>query len=67
MYNNERKILLKSILILTGLTQANIAKELGYTRSVISRYFNNERRCIACDLYLIEKIFRIKVSDFEIL
>ena len=61
----ERKILLKTLLILLDITQADIAKELGYTSSVISRYFNDERRCLACDLYLIEKLFGIKVIDFQ--
>lgn len=47
------------------LRSADIAQELGVSKSLISKYIAGEKKCPECDIYLIEKVFGIKVEEYS--
>ncbi len=62
----KKQILTKFIFSLLDLKSKEIQMALNISKSVVSRYLTGERRCPEIDLYIIEKIFGIKVKDYTI-
>lgn len=61
----ERKKLLKILLVILDLTPTKIAKALHVSNSVVSKHLSGEKLYRPCDLYLIELAFKIQVKDFN--
>lgn len=61
----KRHIVLKVILAVLNLKPAEIARDVHVSKSFVSKYLIGERISTEIDLYLIEKIFFIKVKDFS--
>lgn len=61
----ERKKLLKILLVILDLTPTQIAKALHVSNSVVSKHLSGEKLYYPCDLYLIELAFKIQVKDFS--
>ena len=62
----KKQILTKFIFSLLDLKSKEIQMALNISKSVVSRYLTGERGCPEIDLYIIEKIFGIKVKDYTI-
>lgn len=54
---NNRKKLIKIILVHLEITPTQIAEELNVSVSVISKHISGDKIYYRCDLYLIEQIF----------
>ena len=61
----ERKKLLKILLVVLDLTPTKIAKALNVSNSVVSKHLSGEKIYYPCDLYLIKIAFKIQVEDFK--
>lgn len=59
-----RKIIIKVIVAMCAITSKEIQDNVHISKSYVSRYFNGERNCIEIDIYIIEKIFGIKIKDY---
>ena len=59
----KKQVLTKIIFSLLDLKSKEIQMDLHISKSVVSRYLTGERGCPEIDLYIIEKIFGIKVKD----
>ena len=62
---NNRKKLIKIILVYLELTPTKIAEELHVSLSVISKHISGDKKYYLCDLFLIEQIFNIKILRFQ--
>lgn len=62
---NNRKKLIKIILVHLGITPTQIAEELNVSVSVISKHISGDKIYYRCDLYLIEQIFNIKILRYQ--
>ena len=62
---NNRKKLIKIILVHLEITPTQIAEELNVSVSVISKYISGDKIYYRCDLYLIEQIFNIKILRYQ--
>lgn len=62
----KKKILLKMILALLEIKPTQIAAMLHLSNCVISRHFSGEKTCRDVDIFLIEKLFAIKIKDYSI-
>ena len=60
----KRKIVLKVIFTILNLKPSEIARGLNISRSLVSKYLAGERHSHELDLYLIERIFSLKVKDY---
>ena len=62
---NNRKKLIKIIMVYLELTPSQMAKELNVSVSVISKHISGDKRYYPCDLFLIEQIFKIKILGYQ--
>ena len=62
---NNRKKLIKIILVHLEITPTQIAEELNVSVSVISKHISGDKRYYPCDLFLIEQIFKIKILGYQ--
>ncbi len=63
---SQRQIITKFIVSLLDLKSKEIQTNLNISKSVVSRYMTGERGCPQIDIYLIEKVFGIKIKDYSI-
>lgn len=62
---NNRKKLIKIIMVYLELTPSQMAEELNVSVSVISKHISGDKRYYPCDLFLIEQIFKIKILGYQ--
>ena len=62
---NDRKKIIKILMVFLDLTPSQIAEELNVCVSVISKHISGDKRYYPCDLFFIEKIFHIKVLRYK--
>lgn len=62
---NNRKKLIKIIMVYLELTPSRMAEELNVSVSVISKHISGDKRYYPCDLFLIEQIFKIKILGYQ--
>lgn len=62
----KKLILTKIIVSILNLKSKEIQMALNISKSVVSRYMTGERGCPEIDIYLIEKLFGIKIKDYSI-
>ena len=62
---NNRKRLIRIILVYLEITPTQIAEELNVSVSVISKHISGDKIYYRCDLYLIEQIFNIKILRYQ--
>ena len=62
---NNRKKLIKIILVHLEITPTQIAEELNVSVSVISKHISGDKIYYRCDLYLIKQIFNIKILRYQ--
>ncbi len=62
----QRQILTRFIVSLLDLKSKEIQTSLNISKSVVSRYMTGERGCPEIDIYIIEKVFGIKIKDYSI-
>lgn len=63
---SQRQIITRFIVSLLDLKSKEIQTNLNISKSVVSRYMTGERGCPQIDIYLIEKVFGIKIKDYSI-
>ena len=63
---SQRQIITRFIVSLLDLKSKEIQTNLNISKSVVSRYMTGERGCPQIDIYLIEKVFGIKIKDYII-
>ncbi len=54
----------KFIFMLLDLKVTQVAQEIHVANSTVSMYLNGERKSPELELYVIEKIFKIKIKEF---
>ena len=54
----------KFIFMLLDLKVTQVAKDIHVANSTVSMYLNGERKSPELELYVIEKIFKIKIKEF---
>ncbi len=62
---NNRKRLIRIILVYLEITPTQIAEELNVSVSVISKHISGDKRYYPCDLFLIEQIFHIRILRYQ--
>ncbi len=62
---NEKHMVLRIIFAALDFKPIEIARDLNVAKSVVSRHFHNVRAYDKVDLYIIEKIFGIRVKEYE--
>ncbi len=62
----QKKFVIKMIVSLLDLKSKEIESGLHISKSVISRHLSGERDCPEIDIYIIEKLFGIKIKDYSI-
>lgn len=60
-----RKKFFKIIFIMFDITSKEIEEHLHVTKSYVSKYLCGERISPEIDIYIIEKIFGIKIKDYS--
>lgn len=50
--------------MILDLKVTEVAKEIHVANSTVSMYLTGERKSIELELYLIEKVFDIKIKDY---
>jgi len=61
---NNRKKMLRILLVILNLTPTEIARKLHVSNSVISKHISGEKIYRPCDLFLIEVIFNIQIKEY---
>lgn len=62
----QKKFLVKFIVSMLDLKSKDIEANLNLSKSVVSRHMTGERNCPAIDIFIIEKVFKIKVKDYSV-
>lgn len=61
-----KKVIAKIIVTLYGIKSKEIEAQLHISQSLVSMYMNGERNCTDIDIYMIEKVFGIKVKEYDV-
>ncbi len=62
--NCQKKIVTKVIISIINLKSKDIENVLHLSKSVVSRHMTGERNNPEIDIYIIEKVFGIKIKDY---
>ncbi|MCD7780068.1 MAG: hypothetical protein LUH05_05290 [Candidatus Gastranaerophilales bacterium] len=60
----QKRIIIKVITSMINLKSKDIETGLHMSRSVVSRHMTGERYNPEIDIYIIEKVFGIKIKDY---
>lgn len=60
-----RRVVFKVILTLCDISTKEIEDKIHVSRSHICRHLSGERKCDEIDIYIIEKVFGIKIKDYS--
>lgn len=61
-----KKVVAGFIITLYGIKSKEIEKTLHVSQALVSKHLNGERNCPDIDIYIIEKVFGIKVKDYDV-
>ena len=61
----RKKVLMKLIMDFYDIKTGEIAKEINVSDSLVRKHINGARTCQPVDIYIIEKVFRIKIKDYS--
>ena len=64
---NPKRVLTVVAILLYNLSSKDIQEKVHVSKSVVSRHLLGERDCQEINLFIIEKIFSLKVTEFEII
>lgn len=64
--NCHKKIIVKIIVSMIDLKSKDIETVLHLSKSVVSRHMTGEKNNTAIDIFIIEKVFGIKIKDYSI-
>ncbi len=64
--NCHKKIIVKVITSMLDLKSKEIEAVLHLSKSVVSRHMTGEKNNIEIDIFIIEKVFGIKIKDYSI-
>ena len=62
---SDKTKILRILLVFLNLTPTQVAKVLNVSNSVISKHLSGEKTYYPCDIFLIEKIFNIKIEEYR--
>ena len=62
---NDKSKILRILLVFLNLTPTQVAKILNVSNSVISKHLSGEKTYYPCDIFLIEKVFNIKIEEYR--
>lgn len=62
---NDKSKILRILLVFLNLTPTQVAKMLNVSNSVISKHLSGEKNYYPCDIFLIEKVFKIKIEEYH--
>lgn len=63
---NRKIMIVNFIFMMYGLKVTKVAKDIHVANSTVSMYLTRERKCTYLELYLIEKVFKIKIKDYTL-
>ena len=63
---NRKIMIVNFIFMMYGLKVTKVAKDIHVANSTVSMYLAGERKCTYLELYLIEKVFKIKIKDYTL-
>ena len=63
---NRKIMIVNFIFMMYGLKVTKVAKDIHVANSTVSMYLTGERKCTYLELYLIEKVFNIKIKDYTL-
>lgn len=62
----QKRTVVKIIVSIINLKSKEIESGLHISKSVVSRHMTGERNCTAIDIFIIEKLFGIKIKEYSI-
>ncbi len=62
----QKKIIVRIIASMIDLKSKDIEGVLHLSKSVVSRHMTGEKNNIEIDIFIIEKVFGIKIKDYSI-
>lgn len=62
----KRRVLKQFIISLFNLKSKDIQADLNISKSAVSRYMTGTRNSVIIDIYIIEKVFGIKIKEYSI-
>ncbi len=62
----QKRIIIKVITSMINLKSKDIETGLHMSKSVVSRHMRGERNNPEIDIYIIEKVFGIKIKDYSV-
>lgn len=62
----QKKVIVKVIASIINLRSRDIESVLNLSKSVVSRHMTGERNNTEIDIYIIERVFGIKVKDYSL-
>ena len=62
----KRRVLKQVIISLFNLKSKDIQADLNISKSAVSRYMTGTRNSVIIDIYIIEKVFGIKIKEYSI-
>ncbi len=63
---NRKIMIVNFIFMMYGLKVTKVAKDIHVANSTVSMYLAGEIKCTYLELYLIEKVFKIKIKDYTL-
>lgn len=64
--NCQKKIIVRIITSMIDLKSKDIETVLHLSKSVVSRHMTGEKNNTEIDIFIIEKVFGIKIKDYSI-
>lgn len=64
LYISPKLLTVKFIFMLLDLKVTQVAKEINVANSTVSMYLNGERKSPELEVFIIEKIFNIKIKEY---
>lgn len=64
---NPKRLLTVVAVVVYNLTPKEIQEQVHVSKSVVSRHLLGQRECLEINLFIIEKIFSLRVKEFEII
>ena len=62
----QKKAIVKIITSIINLKSKDIETNLHISKSVVSRHMTGERNCPEIDIFIIEKVFGIKIKNYSV-
>lgn len=62
----QKKMIVKFLVSIINLKSKDIENSLHISKSVVSRHMTGERNRPEIDIFIIEKVFGIKIKDYSV-